>query len=75
MMNWMDYCSGIQGGGWMMGAMFVFWTLLLVTGFYLLRSFTGKTNKHNSYENILKMRLASGEISEEEYDRLKNKLK
>lgn len=74
-MHWIDNCSGIEGGGWMIFGMFLFWTLLLLIGFYLIRSFSkGSASTHEDHMNILKVRLAKGEISEQEYERLKSKL-
>ncbi|AQS57453.1 hypothetical protein B0W44_07975 [Novibacillus thermophilus] len=68
----------------MMGGMgilnMIFWILilgLLIYGVYLLiEKATGKSGKESSDSpaNILKGRLARGDISEEEYERLKSVL-
>lgn len=68
----------------MMGGMgilnMIFWILilgLLIYGVYLLiEKTTGKSGKESSDSpaNILKGRLARGDISEEEYERLKSVL-
>ena len=74
-MNWIDHCLGFQGGGMMMMGMIIFWGLLIFLGFYFLKTFiNGKNVKSGSHIDILKERLASGDITEEEYDRLKKKL-
>ena len=76
MMNWIDHCLGFQGGGMMMLGMFIFWGLLIFIGIYFLRTFQNGKNLKNEHHHleILKERLAKGEITEEEYDRLKQKL-
>lgn len=75
MMTWMDHCLGFQGGGMMMVGMIIFWGMLLFIGIYFLKTIkNGKSNKHDRHLEILKERLASGKISEEEYDRLHEKL-
>lgn len=75
MMDWIDQCLGFQGGGMMMLAMIIFWGLLFLLGFYFLKALqNGKTTKNEKYFDILKERLVSGQITEEEYNRLKNKL-
>ncbi|MEC1742827.1 SHOCT domain-containing protein [Schinkia azotoformans] len=74
-MNWIDHCLGFQGGGMMMMGMIIFWGLLIFLGIYFLKTFmNGKNVKIGSHIDILKERLASGDITEEEYDRLKKKL-
>lgn len=67
------------GGGWMMmGGMFLLGIVLiglLVIGFIVMQKYwKPQTNQNNAIE-ILKTRLASGEITEEEYERLKQKVK
>lgn len=76
MMGWFDNCYGFQGGGMMMFGMFIFWGLLILLGFYLLKNYLNGSNHSNQNPlNILNERFVKGEISEEEYDRLKEKLK
>lgn len=75
-MHWFNGCSGFQGGGIMMVGMFLFWGVLIFLGFYLMKNYMNgnqKTTKTDPLE-ILKERLAKGEITEEEYERLKEKL-
>ncbi|WP_458411934.1 SHOCT domain-containing protein [Schinkia sp. CFF1] len=75
MMSWIDQCLGFQGGGMMMMGMLLFWGILIFLGVYFLKTFlNGKNPKSEAHTDILKERLARGEITEEEYDRLKQKL-
>lgn len=72
----------VNGEGYMFfggGLMWIFWLLVLViivalvTG--LIRSGTGANSSRNdSPADILKRRLASGEIDQDEYDRLRKEL-
>lgn len=74
-MHWFNGYPGFLGGGMMIG-MFLFWGLLIFLGFYLMKNYingNNNTTKSNPID-ILKERLAKGEITEEEYDRLKGKL-
>ncbi|MDP5277056.1 SHOCT domain-containing protein [Chengkuizengella axinellae] len=73
-MHWFDECASFQGGGMMMIGMFLFWGALIFLGFYLLKNYINGNSGSSRHMNILKERLAKGEISEEEYDRLKEKL-
>ncbi len=75
-MHWFDSCTGFQGGGWMMFGMFIFWGLLIFLGFYLMKNYINGNNgpSRNHHIDILKERLAKGEITEDEYDRLMKKL-
>lgn len=70
-------CFG-YGGGWiMMGGMFLFWLLLialLVWGFTKMQKSERTSTNQNDALTILKTRLAKGEITEEEYERLQQKL-
>ncbi|EKN63498.1 SHOCT domain-containing protein [Schinkia azotoformans] len=75
MMNWFDHCLGFQGGGMMMLGMFIFWGLLIFLGVYFLKTLqNGKDTKGGSHINILKERLARGEITEDEFEHLKQTL-
>ncbi|OEH92102.1 hypothetical protein BFG57_16800 [Bacillus solimangrovi] len=74
-MSWLDGCSGFHGGSMMLG-MFLFWGVLLFGGFYLLKKYLNSNTHSNQHPvNILTERFAKGEISEEEYDYLKEKLR
>ncbi|WP_243292192.1 SHOCT domain-containing protein [Bacillus sp. FJAT-47783] len=73
-MHWFNGYTGIHGG--MMIGMFFFWGLLIILAFYLMKNYINGNNRATStnYMDILKERLAKGEITEEEYERLKTKL-
>lgn len=70
----MDGCT--FQGGLMTGGMFLFWGLLVFLGFYLMKSYMSGKSHPNRFTpiEILKVRFAKGEISEDEYERLKMKL-
>ncbi len=76
-------CSGYHGymgqghmnnfGG---GGMFIFWIILIAAILFGAYFFYNKNVKGNeSSLEILKRRLASGEISQEEYEKLKEQIK
>lgn len=69
MWYWNDGMSG-----WVVVAMtvsmIVFWTLVAAVVLALLRNDRGYERKGRSAEDVLRERLASGEISEDEYKRL-----
>ena len=70
-----DYGMGFGGGGMIM--MVLFWGVIIVGGFYLIKLLTGKGQDENRKEtamNILQKRYASGEISTEEYEKIKRDL-
>lgn len=69
---------GYHGGPWCFGFLFFF----LVFAFFIFRGFMFRRRGFYSHhgwsdeaENILRKRLASGEITEEEYQKLKDALK
>ncbi|MFX3625480.1 MAG: hypothetical protein ACE3JP_15975 [Ectobacillus sp.] len=77
MMN--DGFSCFSGGGWMMmGGMALFWIIILVLIFIginkLIQTWHSGSSVYRAAE-ALDMRLAKGEISAEEYDRVKQRLK
>ncbi|NBI30059.1 SHOCT domain-containing protein [Chengkuizengella marina] len=74
MMHWFDNCAGFQGGGIMMIGMFLFWGVLVLLGVFLLKNYMNGNKRSTHHIDILKERLARGEITVEEYDRLKEKL-
>lgn len=76
MMGWMNDCAGGQGSFMWIG-MILFWGLLFLAGFYFMKTYSGSSNSRaqNNAMDILKERFARGEINEEEYDRMKEKLK
>ena len=70
-----DYGMGMGGGG--MIFMALFWVVIIVGAIYLIKLLTDKGGngaQTESAEEILKKRYAKGEISQEEYDKIKNDL-
>ena len=69
--------SGHMFGGWMMPfgmiGMGIFWIIVIV--FVISALDNRKEQDHDDYISKLKARLAKGEITIEEYETLKNKLK
>lgn len=53
------------------GGMFIFWIIILIVVFALIKSIN---KKEKTPLDILKKRLAKGEISKEEFDKLKKEL-
>jgi putative membrane protein len=73
MMNWGNF-SGMGYGGFGLGWIFMilFWALVILGIVYLLKSIFGSassTEKKETALDILKKRYASGEISEDEYNK------
>ncbi|WP_416828439.1 SHOCT domain-containing protein [Ectobacillus polymachus] len=70
-------CFG-YGGGWiMMGGMLLFWLILialLFMGYTKIQKSERTSTNQNEALAILKTRLAKSEITEEEYERLLQKL-
>ena len=63
-------------GGWGMFGMFLFWTLLIVGIVFLVRFLvqqqgTGSRSSEESPLDVLKKRYARGEISKDEYERIR----
>ena len=70
-----DYGAGMGGFG--MIFMALFWVVIIVGIVYLIKSLTDKGSsgvKTESAEEILKKRYAKGEISQEEYEKIKRDL-
>jgi len=59
------------GSIWPMAGMIIFWVGLIVIGFFLVSNYVNGGRKKSPQE-ILKKRLAKGEIDESEYERLKS---
>jgi len=74
-MHW-DYGWGMGFGfGWI--AMIIFWALLILGVIYLIKMIAGGSKKEGQKEtaiDILKMRYAKGEISKEEFEKIKDDL-
>ena len=73
MMHW-DYGWGM-GVGWFL--MILFWALLILGIVYLVKMIAGGSKKEGKEEtaiDILKIRYAKGEISKEEFEKIKDDL-
>ena len=74
-MHW-DYGWGIGFGlGWLL--MILFWALVILGTVYLIKLIIGSTRKGEKEEtalDILKKRYAKGEISKEEFEKMKDDL-
>lgn len=70
------YGAGMAGWMWIIDALvtIVFWGGLIALGVWLFRRVTGERVRGDSAEEILKRRLAAGEITPEEFERLRNTL-
>lgn len=67
---------GMGGGG--MIFMVLFWVVIIVGAIYLIKLLAGKGSNNaqaESAEEILKKRYAKGEISQEEFEKIKKDLK
>ncbi|MEW6601156.1 MAG: SHOCT domain-containing protein [Nitrospirota bacterium] len=73
-MHW-GYEWGMGGFGWIF--MIVFWVLVVLGVVYLLKLISGadKGKKDETPLDILKKRYAKGEITKEEYDKIKDDIK
>jgi putative membrane protein len=72
----MGIMDGGMGFGWFF--MIIFWILVLLGVVYGIRMLAGTTKRGEKQESaidILKKRYAKGEITKEEFERLKNDLK
>lgn len=63
------------GSVWSMMFMIVFWIGLISVGIYLITNYMSGSRRKETPLQILKKRLANGEIDEVEYNRLKPILK
>ena len=70
MMPWFSTCPSFHGFGGMF--MIIFWVLLLLLGLALVRK--GGAREKETAAEILKKRYARGEISREEFTRMKKEL-
>lgn len=62
------------GGSFMMVGIMLFWVVLIAVGYYLLYRFINGRKEELSPIEILKVRLAKGEISLDEFEQLSRKL-
>ena len=72
---------GMMDGGWFGGGIFMlfFWIAVIIGGFFLVRllmnqSHTAARTTENTALEILKQRYARGEISHEEFEKMKANL-
>ncbi|MFI5294308.1 MAG: SHOCT domain-containing protein [Thermodesulfovibrionales bacterium] len=79
-MHWGDYGWGM-GNGWGMGfgwlLMIIFWLLIIFGVVYLIKLIAGGGKKEQLEEaplDILKKRYAKGEISREEFEKIREDL-
>jgi putative membrane protein len=66
---------GFYGISWTMLGMVIFWVILFVIGFFLIKSFIYEKPRQLDSLELLNIRLVKGEITEEEYIRLKDIIK
>ena len=71
MMNWFSGCPTFHGFGGIF--MIIFWVMLLLICFSLVRK--GCSHGKETAEEILKKRYARGEISQEEFARMKQEIR
>lgn len=71
MMPWFSDCPSFHGLGGMF--MIFFWVMLLLLGLFLARK--GGSREKETAEDILKKRYARGEISQEEFARMKKEIR
>lgn len=83
--GWGNIMAGGPGGMWLFTLLhifthFLFCAIVIAVGFHLVKTLKkNQTSSNDSNDNIsaldiLKLRYAKGEISEAEFDRMKNKL-
>lgn len=70
----MMYGYEMMGWGWMATGFIIFLVSVAGLVFIWIKICGNKDSRDHSPEEMLKMRLAKGEISEEEYDRLMKKV-
>lgn len=60
--------------GFMGGGMWIFWLIMLVIGFVLIKSFIKNSKESETAIDILKKRYAKGEITKQEFEEQKKTL-
>jgi uncharacterized membrane protein len=68
--------GAIDGWGWVIGLVttLVFWGGLIVLGIWAIRAFSGRWHSGDTALDILRRRLASGEITQDEYEKTRRVL-
>lgn len=72
MMHWNGYGWGMGVGGWLL--MILFWVLIILAVIYIARAVSNGRQKEETALDILKKRYAKGEISKEEFEKMKDDL-
>lgn len=72
-MMW-DYGGGGWGWLWMSATMLFFWGGLIVLAVWAFRSFAGPRPTSDAAIEVLRRRLAAGEITTEEFEKTKKAL-
>lgn len=76
MMHWGDYGGGM-GFGWMWIWTILFWGLVILGIVFIIQMVTRSTKKYEKEEtplDILKKRYAKGEITREEFEKMRDEL-
>lgn len=76
-MNWICRAGWGNWSGFGGMTMILFWTVLIIGTIYLIRTLIGNNNQINHSKaplDLVKERYAKGEITDEEFERIKNKL-
>jgi putative membrane protein len=68
------YGGGGPGWLWMSAMMLLFWGAVIVLAVWAIRSCTGQRQNANAALDVLRRRLAAGEISREEFEDTKKAL-
>jgi putative membrane protein len=74
MMHWGNY-GWDMGYGWIV--MVLFWALIILAIAYMVRTFSRRAGQSGAEEtplSILKKRYAKGDITKEEFDRMKDNI-
>lgn len=72
-MMW-DYGWGGWDWLWMGGMMLLFWSSVIVLAIWAIRSFTGPRQAGDAALDVLRRRLAAGEITPDEFEKTKKAL-
>lgn len=80
-MWWGQHMYGLGWGGWLAGGlmMLLFWGILIALVFFGIRAFSNNGSKNSQPANdtalsILRKRYAQGEISQEEFETIRQNL-